>query len=298
MREHVKVALSGDGGDEGFGGYNYFWQIARIARLQNFPALAWHAGALMMPPLVRLGLLPGRFTQRVRELTRADDTSIIQGLFSWIREEGHKRLCRDTDLLPIRRFFESQWQYHLPSRASRVERLSAHATEVGTRLTMANDFLFKVDTASMKESLEIRVPMLDEDLFAFGLSIPHELKVKSQSCKRVLRTLAERWLPQEVARKPKWGFGVPVDSWVDTEFKARLRQVLLGTESRLPDFFLRTVYRPVVEAFCEDRPFPGMSRQVLYQQAIMCLTLQMHLTSNFNETESKYRRFRRIEQYV
>ena len=53
-----------------------------------------------------------------------------------------------------------------PPRASRLERLSAHATEINTRLTLPNDFLFKVDTASMRESLEVRVPMLDEDLFA------------------------------------------------------------------------------------------------------------------------------------
>ena len=53
-----------------------------------------------------------------------------------------------------------------------MERLSAHATEVNTRLVLPNDFLFKVDIASMKESLEVRVPMLDEDLFAFGFSLP------------------------------------------------------------------------------------------------------------------------------
>ena len=75
----------------------------------------------------------------------------------------------------------------------------------------------------MKESLEVRVPMLDEDLFAFGLSLPHQLKVNGRTCKRVLRGVAERKLPPAVANKPKLGFGVPVDNWVDAEFKTNLR---------------------------------------------------------------------------
>ena len=79
-------------------------------------------------------------------------------------------------------------------------------TEVYTRLTMANDFLFKVDIASMRESLEVRVPMLDEDLFAFGLSLPHARKVRGRTCKTVLRGVAARWLPTEVAQKAKRGF--------------------------------------------------------------------------------------------
>jgi asparagine synthase (glutamine-hydrolysing) len=75
----------------------------------------------------------------------------------------------------VRRWFEPQWEYHFPSKASRLERLSGYATEAYARLILPNGFLFKVDTASMKESLEVRVPMLDDELFTFGLSLPHHL---------------------------------------------------------------------------------------------------------------------------
>ena len=91
--------------------------------------------------------------------------------------------------------------------------------------------------ASMKEGLEVRVPMLDEDLMAFGLSLPHSLKVSHGTAKRVLRGVAERQLPSKVANKPKWGFGVPVDRWVDLDFKVALRDRLLGISSRLPEIF-------------------------------------------------------------
>ena len=74
MRQHATVALSGDGGDEAFCGYELYWRIPRIARLQRLPAVAWYAAAAMSTPLVRYGLLPGHIPQRFRSLATADDT--------------------------------------------------------------------------------------------------------------------------------------------------------------------------------------------------------------------------------
>lgn len=275
MRRHVTVALSGDGGDEAFGGYDIYWQIARIARWQLLPRPLWHGAMISSAPLAFFGCIPEHWPQRMRELYAADETAVIQSLFSWISEEEHKQLCRDTDLLPPRRLFERCWDYGLPRKTSRLEHLCAHATEVNTRLTLANDFLFKVDLASMKESLEVRVPMLDEDLFTFALSLPHELKVHGRTCKRILRAIAQRRLPMEVAIKPKWGFGVPVDQWVDGEFRENLREYLLGPSSKLPEYFWPETYRPWVEAFCDGRLRPGLSRSALYERMIMFLSFQL-----------------------
>jgi len=220
---------------------------------------------------------PERLPQRLRDLAGADDTSVMHNLLCWVREHEHKRLCWDKDVLPVRRLFEPQWEHDLLRDASRLERLSAHATEIHTRLLLPNDFLFKVDMASMRESLEVRVPMLDEELFAFGLSLPHDLKVKGQTGKRVLRAVAQNWLPPAVANKPKRGFEIPVDNWVQTDFKMRLKDALLGPSSRLPEFFRPEAYRPMVQAFCEGRPCPGISRQGLYQRAIMLLSVHLVL---------------------
>ncbi|MGE0821952.1 MAG: asparagine synthase (glutamine-hydrolyzing) [Candidatus Binatia bacterium] len=275
MRRHVTVALSGDGGDEGFGGYNYYSWLVKVARWQILPEALWWGAASVCTPLANVGLVSDRLPRQLRDLAGADDTAVMQNLFCWLRKQEHHDLCRQEAALPTRRLFEPQWQYDLPSRASRVERLSAHATELAVRLTLPNDYLFKVDTASMKESLEVRVPMLDEDLFTFALSLPHQLKVDGTQCKRVLREVASRRLPAAVANKPKWGFAVPMDSWVDTEFKVRLRETLVGRASQLDEFFEPSVYQPMVEAYCGGRPYPGVSQQGLYQRMMMLLSVQL-----------------------
>jgi len=277
MREHVAVALSGDGGDEAYGGYNTYWQIERILHYQKLPPAARHSISAALGALSLLGVPCERLAHRVADFNDGDHASVMQALFCWLREDEHRALCRDESALPVRRWFAQEWEYESGPRESALERLSAQTTEIYTRLVMANDFLFKVDTASMKESLEVRVPMLDEDLFAFGLSLPHASKVSGRTCKRVLRSVAGRWLPHDVAHKPKWGFAIPLDTWVKTEFKEGLRETLLSSSSRLEEFFNPEAYRPVVEAFCSGQGIAGISRQGLYQRAIMLLSMHLHL---------------------
>lgn len=288
MRRQVTVALSGDGGDEAFGGYHFFWQIARIARYQKWFPMARRAGSWMPASMRALGLISDRLLGRIGDLDGADDTAILQSLFCWMREEDHRRLCRDLDLLPVRRLFEPQWDYHLRPGSSRLERLSARTSEITVRLLLANDFLFKVDTASMREGLEVRVPMLDEDLFAFGLSLPHRLKVKGRTCKRILRAVAERKLPPRVAAKPKRGFAMPLDTWVGTDFKQQLREKLLGPSSRLPEYFRPEAYGSIIRAFCENRLYPGLSRQGIYQTAVMLLALELALERTQTRDRERY----------
>jgi asparagine synthase (glutamine-hydrolysing) len=278
MRKHVTVALSGDGGDEGFGGYHLYWQIGRIAQLQRLPDVIWKAGVASLTSLAQLAIVPERLPLRLQDLKDADNTAIVQSLFCWLRQKEHETLCLDKKMLPVRRFFESQWDRSPPLNATRLELLSMHATEANIRLVLPNDFLFKMDTASMKEGLEIRVPMLDEKLFSFGLSLPHNLKVAGRTCKKVLRDIAFRKLPAQVARKEKRGFCIPIDRWVDSEFKDRLRDELLGSSSKLPEYFSADSYAPLVETFCDGRNHAVISRENFYQRIIMLLSVQLALS--------------------
>ena len=259
MRQHVTVALSGDGGDEALAGTR-LREIPAIRFRQLLPAPVAMGASVLLRRLEDLAISPARLSQRLVQLSNSDNTSIIQNLLCWVRGDEHQRLCGGLPALPVRRLFEPGWEHQLPSHVSRLERLSAHATEVYGRLLLPNDFLFKVDTASMRESLEVRVPLFDEGLFAFGLSLPHVLKARIETGNGV-RGIAKKWLPPSVATRPKQGFRIPIDRWVTPAFKARLRETLLGRSTRLPDFFHIDSYRPIVEAFCDQRAAPGISRQ-------------------------------------
>ena len=277
MRQHVAVALSGDGGDEAFGGYDVTWQIARFAQLQRVPGAAWSIAGALVTPLARAGLVRWWLPERIADLPTADDAGVLRNMVAVLREPEQREAFAGLDVLPTRRLFEAQWPHVFDRRTSRVERLSGLMTEVNIRLALANGYLFKVDTASMRESLEVRVPMLDEDLVGLGLTLPHALKVTGRTSKRVLRAIAGRWLPQEIARKPKAGFAIPVDTWVDAPFKQRLHDTLLASHSPLRGLMRTDLCERWLTAFRDGVPLPEMSQRGVYQRAISLLSMHQAL---------------------
>lgn len=284
MRQYLKVVLSGDGGDEGFGGYNRYKRLNSIATLQRLPdwlwPKVWYGSAVGLSIFERLGNLPPK-SQRYRNTPTSDaDTSVMEYQYCPVPKIFYNSLCRDLNALPVSRLFEPQWEHRLPPRANRTERLSALATEINIRLELANDFLFKVDMASMREGLEVRVPLLDEEVLAFGLTLPHSLKVKNNKCKAVLRQIAKERLPWKVATKPKMGFSIPAGKWVDEEFKEKIRDTFSGGSSILSDFYDSKNYQPVIDAFCSGGSHPDFSGDMLFRMVIMLLSVQLTLTNN------------------
>lgn len=206
-REHVTVALSGDGGDELFGGYpKYRW-----IRLGSYG----HLAARMIP---RSGwpLLPDRYAKAVEAMSLAEEGHRALWLSSlWKEGELANLLLDPSTAHDGRAFFLAEWEKY--RNESPQERFSM--TDISTYLE--GSILTKVDRASMATSLEVRSPLLDERI----LDLTRTSGIRSTALgqgKRALREILADYLPKDLFSGPKRGFGLPIDEW----FRGGLRDIL------------------------------------------------------------------------
>lgn len=219
-RRHVTVALSGDGGDELFAGYNRYTSGQRIwNRLQRVPAplraLA-AAGIHALPPETwdRLtAILPKRARDLFsgRRLYKAagsiDDRhgdSLYRAIVTqWDRPETLVTNSRE----PRGILWDDRLRSEVPDFVERMQLL-----DLVTYLP--DDILTKVDRASMDVALEVRVPLLDHRVAEFAFRLPSRLKLRDGKGKWLLRQVLYRYVPQALVERPKMGFGVPIASWL------------------------------------------------------------------------------------
>lgn len=220
-REEVVVALSGDGGDEGFAGYERY-RAGRFLDSIN-PLLA-------VNPLM---LFPGdRVTNpRVRKLLRHSSYQTLPKRYS-----GFQSLFQLSDLHSILNpellkrsnsndFFDL-WE-SIPTE-DRIRKMQ----EVDLKTYLPGDLMYKVDMASMANSLEVRSPFLDYRVIEFGLSLPAEHKVSRGENKHILREIARSFVPSTLINRPKMGFGIPRAKWLRQDLKGLVHDVLLDDRSR------------------------------------------------------------------
>jgi asparagine synthase (glutamine-hydrolysing) len=246
-REHVTVALTGDGGDELFGGYasaraSYFAQ--KLARWipeplrRRLPAPANGNG--LRNPLATLL----RYSAREPHIRHDFSLAFSQGHKTRLYTEEFTRALGDHD--PWRIF--SQYD----DAASGLDLMDKNLLRtLMTRLP--NDYLIKVDVASMMNSLELRSPFLDLDLSAFSESIPPDLKNRGGRQKYLLKKLAERYLPSEVIYRPKQGFELPVGHWLRNELRPLLAEFVLQGHALERGWFRADYVRQLVDEHLAQR---------------------------------------------
>ena len=224
-REHVTVALSGDGGDELFGGYDRYRQIERLERIRNLlpagarrifgsavehmPIQTWdRLGTTLPRPLVPSGLRhrTGHRMHKVARLLAAADAPDVYASLMSVETGGGGLVLGAADAPPA---FGG-----VPTEQLTGLKPFERAMLIDALTYLPGDLLTKVDRASMAVSLEVRVPFLDPDLFAFAWSLSREHRVRNGQGKWVLRELLRRSLPDHLIDRPKMGFGVPVGQWL------------------------------------------------------------------------------------
>ena len=275
--EGCKVVLSGDGGDEGFGGYRYYSQLPYIVNYKKLPKFVWKSIDRVLNLLFRAKIINSTFPGSFHDFVNSNNSSMIRNLFSHIREDEQKKLFHNKQYLSTDRYFDKQWGYPNEEGLNSSEMIIAQATEANFRLSLPNDYLFKVDITSMKESLEVRVPMLDNDLIDYAIQISRKHKVYKNQTKLVLRDLARKKLPEEVANKRKMGFSIPVDDWIDADSRNMIYETLNRKSSTLHHILDKKVYSDWLEAFNRNTQVRGISVGGLNYRIIMLLSLDLHL---------------------
>ena len=246
-RSHVKVALSGDGGDELFGGYDRYRAIAISQKLRTlFTPYPWKLASLLSR------LLPGTHSKskltRLRRLLGSIPLPVARRYSSYLRLMDDRMIHRL--LQPsVRDYFWLEFD----RIATHFEAVSAARGPVETALAidrlyyLPDDLLTKVDRCSMQFALEVRGPFMDHDLISFAATLPQSLLLHGGG-KRLLREAFRTDLPAEVFSRPKMGFAVPIGEW----FRGELRDLLRGSLLSENSFAAANFNREVIEELIED----------------------------------------------
>jgi len=236
-RQHVTVALAGDGGDEVFAGYDRYRALQWAATMAPRTYLAVRAAAAVA------GLwAPADERSRLRRLVRFTEALPHPPAVQYFM---YRRLFGPDDL---RRLFTGEFAERIrpdaPARwfARLYEQLDLddEVTRAQTHdmLTyLPDDLLVKTDIASTASSLELRAPMLDHRVAALGLSLPLELKLTRRAGKIALRRAFANMLPQGLFNRPKRGFAVPLGRWLREDLREVLRETLLDESLRRRNIF-------------------------------------------------------------
>ena len=223
-REHVTVSLSGDGGDEMFGGYNRYllttqlWdKIAGIPKplrsaaaraMMAVPPRAWtklgHAAGGMLPKLAQVDRLGDKVHKGAPLLNSDSVADLYSGMLSLWRDP--QSVVIDATEPP------SQATGHTPDLQGlgAIERMMA----LDMLGYLPDDILVKVDRAAMAVSLETRVPYLDHYIAEFAWRLPFRFKIRDGKSKWILRQLLYRHVPKSLIERPKMGFGIPLGGWL------------------------------------------------------------------------------------
>ena len=208
-KEKVTVALSGDGGDEFFCGYNNYKMLSDMQKLDPLGAMVY--GVCHLPGFKQMHFMD-KLPSKVQIVAKNRDKVLKVQPF----DAKHSELA-------ISMLKQEQIGYRFRKEAKYGEgnwQIRRMLLDMDTYLP--GDILCKVDRAGMKYSLETRCPILDKEVMEFSFELPHSYKYEKGNKKRILKALAYDYIPKELLERPKVGFSVPLDKWLREPLKEQL----------------------------------------------------------------------------
>lgn len=248
-REHVTVALSGDGGDEGFGGYSRYQSIAQ-----------WDMVSRKLPSFVRGGLRAG--SRLVDSMPYSNMTARVSRALTMLGGDisAKYRLHMSAGLKPQERNLLFSDKFYALSKVDcesdplcQLDLIKGYDAVNWMMLHdqsnyLPDELMVKTDIASMANSLEVRSPLLDHKLFELSSTIPVSMKIQNGVGKHIFRETFKDLLPHEILNKPKTGFAIPLAKWLRNDLKNILKKVLLSDVTAKRGLFqMSTVHKLVNE---------------------------------------------------
>jgi asparagine synthase (glutamine-hydrolysing) len=227
-RDHVTVALSGDGGDELFAGYTHYLVHESRRAISALPK-AFRAGVLR-PLSYRLP--HGAWGRNYLHNISLDPIDRYLDSLSYFTQLGKDSL------------YTSDFQKALQTKDQVARMFREYASRVKTsepldqllyidgKTYLPGDILTKVDRMSMATSLEVRVPLLDHKLIEFVSKVPASLKLAGTETKHLLKRVARDLIPAEILDRPKQGFGIPLEEWINDQLRDQIRDTLREPRTR------------------------------------------------------------------
>ena len=218
-RQHVKMVLTGEGGDELFAGYARYVgnQYEKFFRpLPGFAGRMIRGGIDYLP-----GMRRGKIA--LAALTQRDEATRLSNWFPMLNDDAKQRLISDR----LREFDTPTSAYF----AQQLERCDAtepldRMLHADCNLWLPDYLLLRGDKLTMANSLEARIPLLDQELVKFAAALPANMKLRGKTRKYLLKKVAARYLPDEIIHRRKQGFPIPIDAWMRNEAKPMVHDLL------------------------------------------------------------------------